>query len=227
VRRLLPSARHRRRRLARCATRRVVGGSVAQAPLAGRVDGAVDDQVSAGARPGVGSSSIPEHLDGSLGTRQIGQVPNEASESSLDAAGSWAKKYFLASRALMDAVLRPYDLGNTQWYVLHLLATEGAIGQRDLTRLLEVERATLSTIVSTLVRKGLTEQLPDPHDQRQKVLQITASGRDLWNRVPNPIALITDVAFDGVDDADVVTAHRVLRDATQRLNDYRYERSRS
>ena len=33
--------------------------------------------------------------------------------------GVWAKKYFLASRALVEAVLRPYDLGNTQWYVLY------------------------------------------------------------------------------------------------------------
>jgi len=145
----------------------------------------------------------------------------------LDAAGAWAKKYVLASRALMDSVLRPYDLGNTQWYVLHLLATEGPMNQRHLTETLEVERATLSAVVGTLVRKGLAEQLPDPRDQRQKVLQITAPGRDLWARVPDPIRLIADVAFEGADDADIATAHRVLRDATQRLNDYRNEGSTS
>jgi hypothetical protein len=65
----------------------------------------------------------------------------------LEAAGSWAKKYFLASRALMEFVLRPYDLGNTQWYVLYLLASEGPMNQRDLTRKLEVERATLSAVI--------------------------------------------------------------------------------
>jgi DNA-binding MarR family transcriptional regulator len=148
-------------------------------------------------------------------------VPNKTDKLDLEAAGSWAKKYFLASRALMESVLRPYDLGNTQWYVLYLLANDGPMNQRDLTRMLEIERATLSAVISALVRKGLIGQMPDPDDQRQKVLQITAAGRDLWATLPDPIELITAVAFDGVDDAEIETTNRVLRNATQRLNDYR------
>jgi DNA-binding MarR family transcriptional regulator len=139
----------------------------------------------------------------------------------MEAAGSWAKKYFLASRALMESVLRPYDLGNTQWYVLYLLANEGPVSQRSLTRTLEIERATLSAVISALVRKGLIDQLPDPSDQRQKVLQITTTGRNLWMTLPDPIELIATVAFDGVDDTDIATTNRVLRDATERLINYK------
>jgi DNA-binding MarR family transcriptional regulator len=147
-------------------------------------------------------------------------VPNKGVKLDLEAAGSWAKKYFLASRALMESVLRPYDLGNTQWYVLYLLENDGPMNQRDLTRMLEIERATLSAVISALVRKGLIDQMPNPDDQRQKVLQITAAGRNLWTTLPDPIGLITAVAFDGVDDADIETTNRVLRNATQRLNNY-------
>lgn len=151
-------------------------------------------------------------------------MPSKPDELDLEAAGSWAKKYFIASRALMESVLRPYDLGNTQWYVLYLLVNDGPVNQRDVTRALDVERATLSAVISALVRKGLIDQLPDPGDQRQKVLRITAAGRDLWATLPDPIALIAAVAFDGVDDAEIETTNRVLRDATQRLNNYRKER---
>ena len=121
----------------------------------------------------------------------------------------------------MESVLRPYDLGNTQWYVLLLLANDGPINQRDLTRMLDIERATLSAVISALVRKGLIEQITDPGDQRQKVLQITTSGRNLWATLPDPVALIAAVAFDGVDEADIETTNRVLREATQRLNNYK------
>jgi DNA-binding MarR family transcriptional regulator len=148
-------------------------------------------------------------------------VPNKTYESNLEAAGSWAKKYFLASRALMESVLRPYDLGTTQWYVLYLLAHDEPINQRDLTRTLEIERATLSAVISALVRKGLIDQTSDPDDQRQKVLQITTAGRDLWVTLPDPIALITRAAFDGVDEMEIATTNRLLRDATQRLIDYK------
>ena len=151
-------------------------------------------------------------------------MPNEL-DPALASAGAWAKKYFLASRELMESVLRPHDLGHMQWYVLHLLAVDGELNQRELTRRLEVERATLSTIVGALVRKGLVEQSSDTTDQRQKVLQITDAGTVLLAEIPDPIQLITSVAFDGVDEADVETNNRVLSEATERLIAYKREKT--
>jgi DNA-binding MarR family transcriptional regulator len=154
-------------------------------------------------------------------------VPNEIDDVDLVAAGAWAKKYVLASRGLMESVLSPYDLGHTQWYVLHLLAVDGQLSQRDLTRRLEVERATASTIISALVRKGLIDQTADSHDQRQKMLSITTAGMELWKAIPDPIQLITAVAFDGVDEADIATTNRVLSEATRRLITYKKDGSQS
>ena len=148
-------------------------------------------------------------------------MANNDAGSNLEAAGSWAKKYFLASKAVMDDVLRPFDLGGTQWYVLYLLHTHGPLKQRDLTRALEVERATVSEVVAILGRKALIAQTPDPDDQRQKMVHLTVGGTDLFALVPDPIALITTVAFDGIDDVDVATTQRVLRAATHNLNSYK------
>lgn len=141
--------------------------------------------------------------------------------SGLEVPGAWAKKYFLASRALMESVLRPYDLGNTQWYVLYRLSSREPLSQRDLTRELDVERATVSAVITALVRKGLIEQTRDLDDQRQRLLHITPAGAALWHSLPDPMALIAEIAFGGVDPADIDTMNRVLRDATHRLTDYR------
>lgn len=148
-------------------------------------------------------------------------MPNRPTESELEAAGSWAKKYFLEVRALTEAVLRPFGLGTTQWYVLGRLADEGPLPQREFARALDVERATLSEVIGALVRKEFVTQEPDAHDQRQKVLTITPAGRELCAGVTDPIGLIASVAFAGVDSADVATMNRVLKEATQRLADYR------
>lgn len=136
--------------------------------------------------------------------------------SSRDFVGAWAKRCYFAGRAVMDSVLRPYDLGSVQWYVLHQLVNTGPTMQRDLVRLLEIERATMSGIVATLVRKGLVEQEPDRVDQRQKLLRITAAGAKLWGELPD-LSFIRSVAFDGIDDADIAIAVRVLQIATDRL----------
>ena len=124
-------------------------------------------------------------------------------------------RYF-AGRAVMDSVLRPYDLGSVQWYVLYQLATAGPTMQRDLVRLLTIERATMTGIVATLVRKGLVEQEPDRVDQRQKLLRITATGAKLWRELPD-LSFIRSVAFDGIDAAEIAATVRVLQTATERL----------
>ena len=116
----------------------------------------------------------------------------------------------------MEAALRPYDLGATQWYVLHRLS-EAPTMQRDLVRLLHVERATLSAIVGSLVRKGLIEQLPDQTDQRQKLLRLTPAGAKLWSKLPD-LSSIRLVAFKGIDKTDLAVAIDVLRTATERLD---------
>ncbi|WP_205749034.1 MarR family winged helix-turn-helix transcriptional regulator [Frigidibacter oleivorans] len=130
--------------------------------------------------------------------------------------GAWAKRCYFAGRAVMDTVLRPYDLGSVQWYVLYQLATEGPTLQRDLVRLLAIERATMTGIVATLLRKGLVEQETDQADQRQKLLRLTAAGAKLWGELPD-LTFIRAAAFDGIDDARIATAIEVLQTATQRL----------
>ena len=137
-----------------------------------------------------------------------------------ESVGAWAKSYYFAVRATMESILRPYDLGSTQYYVLYQLAHEGPTMQRDLGRMLQIERPTLSGIVTTLVRKGLIAQRPGPEDQRQRVLQLTEAGMKLWEELPDPLALIRAIACDGADAAELATAVRVLQAATRQLNDH-------
>ncbi|GAA2547247.1 MarR family winged helix-turn-helix transcriptional regulator [Mycolicibacterium diernhoferi] len=143
-----------------------------------------------------------------------------------DTIGAWTKQCYLAGRAAMDDALRPFDLGATQWYVLYQLVNAGPTRQRELQRILQVERATLSTVVIALVRKQLVEQIPDSVDQRQKMLRITDVGEALWRDLPD-LTQIHAVAFDGIGDEDIETAIRVLRTATERLEQrQRTEQSR-
>jgi DNA-binding MarR family transcriptional regulator len=145
-------------------------------------------------------------------------VPDGSHERN-DSVGAWAKKYYLTSRALTEATLRPWGIGRTQWLVLWQLVHEGPTPQREMGRLLEVERATLSGIVTTLVRKELVTQEADEGDQRQRILRVTEAGRALWGELPDPLAVTAEVAFGGVDPADLATARRVLQEATQRLHE--------
>ena len=131
---------------------------------------------------------------------------------------AWAKRCYFAGRAAMEGMLRPFDLGSTQWYILYQLVHHGPTAQRDLGHLLQVERSTLTVIVGALVRKGWVEQAVDAADQRRKLLRITPAGTELWAKLPDLSAIINDAAFAGIDQADMDAAVRVLRLATERLD---------
>jgi len=130
--------------------------------------------------------------------------------------GHWAKRCYLAGRQMMDDALRPHGLGTTQWYILHQLVHVGPTMQRDLVGLLHIERATVSIVVTTLVRKGLVERTSGAGDQRQKELRLTAAGATLWDKLPD-LTFIRDIAFGGFSDADLETTARVLKTATEQL----------
>jgi DNA-binding MarR family transcriptional regulator len=146
-------------------------------------------------------------------------VTNEA-ENQHEGVGAWAKRYYFTNRAALESVLRPYGLGSTQWYVLYQLANEGPTIQRDVGQILHLERATLSGVVATLVRKGLIDQVAGSDDQRQRVLRLTAAGTRLWTSLPDPVAEIREIAFGSSDPGEMATAIRVLEAATQRLTDH-------
>ncbi|MFC6338047.1 MarR family transcriptional regulator [Pseudomonas sp. CCM 7891] len=119
---------------------------------------------------------------------------------------------------MIERILRPYDLGSTQWYVLYQLANHGPTAQRDFPALLQIEKPTLSDLVRALVRKGFVTQTPDPLDQRQRILKLTDAGSKLWKELPDPIALILALAFEGVDKPTLELVTTVLKRATERLS---------
>ena len=143
-----------------------------------------------------------------------------------DTVGAWAKAFHRASQSAVEAALRPHGLGVTQWYVMYHLANDGPSTQRDLTEWLAVERATLSGVVASLVRKGLVEQLPDDHDGRVRRVRLTDLGHQRWAEVADPIGPLTRIAFRGLDAGDLDTAMRVLRTATQQIEGHTSKGSR-
>ncbi len=133
------------------------------------------------------------------------------------AATHWAKRFSLASRAILDVSLRPWGLGATQYQVLWHLAHDGPLPQRDLQTLLSIEKPTLSEVISALVRKGLAAQTPNPKDQRQKLLSLTQAGLVLWQSLRDPTDLILQTAFHSGPEAKLALISRVLQTGTQRL----------
>jgi DNA-binding MarR family transcriptional regulator len=139
-----------------------------------------------------------------------------------DSLGAWAKRYYYANRLAVETLLRAHGIGSTQWLVLRHLAFAGPTVQRDLGSIIDAERAALSGIVSTLVRKGFVEQTTSAADQRQRELTLTSSGRHLLDGLPDPFEKVRRVALAGIDPVDIDAAIAVLQRAIAQVQAHEF-----
>ena len=107
-------------------------------------------------------------------------------------------------------------LTTQQWAVLGALSRPQATGGMklgDLARYLMVSRQNLAGVVGRLERDGRVQSAADPQDGRSRLVQMTASGRQVWQRKALPkIHGFYEQALDGFSVNDMVhTVHYLLK----------------
>ena len=76
-------------------------------------------------------------------------------------------------------------LTTQQWAVLGALSrpqAEGGMKLGDLARYLMVSRQNLSGVIGRLERDGRVASSADPQDRRSRLINLTADGRNVWQR---------------------------------------------
>lgn len=112
--------------------------------------------------------------------------------------------------------IEEHGLTTQQWAVLGALSRPQAAGGMklgDLARYLMVSRQNLSGVVGRLERDGRVESAADPQDGRSRLVRMTASGRQVWQRHALPkIHAYYEQALEGFSTNDIVhTVHYLLK----------------
>lgn len=76
-----------------------------------------------------------------------------------------------------------YDISVTQCYALEALCTHGAMRSQALAERLLLDKSTTTRVVDALERKGYVERRVEAADARALSLQVTRSGRSLYETI--------------------------------------------
>lgn len=97
--------------------------------------------------------------------------------------------YYTAARIRKRAgdFFRTYDLTDVQYNVMsllkHQLGENGGLTQVDLSRMMLVNRANITTLIDRMEKAGLVARRPVPDDRRYNVICLTTKGIDVYQRV--------------------------------------------
>ncbi len=115
------------------------------------------------------------------------------------------------------SVLVKHGLSIAMWRVLAALSNDG--GQRliDLAKMTSIDVSTLSRLVSRLVQNGLVLRTRSKTSNREVLIELTAKGRGLVERLI-PIALdLERAAGAGIPAKDLAVLKRSLRQVFDNL----------
>jgi DNA-binding MarR family transcriptional regulator len=110
--------------------------------------------------------------------------------------------------AVYRPLLEPMGLTHPQYLVMLALWEHEPLSVRELSRLLQLEPATLSPLLKRLEESELVRRERDPRDERALAVRLTDAGRDLRRqaeRIPGAV-----VETLGIEVAELQRLHRML-----------------
>jgi DNA-binding MarR family transcriptional regulator len=93
-------------------------------------------------------------------------------------------RLFSASGAMVIRLCEGrYGITRREWRLIALLAAHGAMSPSELAQRAHLERARTSRLITQLAERSLIRRLPDPQDGRRAAVELTASGRQLYDEL--------------------------------------------
>jgi len=136
-----------------------------------------------------------------------------------EAFGAELRRVFFRWRSCFDAELRASGQTLARARVLALLAQEeDGLLQRELASQLSIENPTLVRLLDGLERQGLVARVPEAGDRRANRVALTSQASPVAAEVTGISGRLRDRVLQGVDEADLATALRVLRSISANLD---------
>src|SRR5215813_6231686 len=85
-----------------------------------------------------------------------------------------------------DEILAQYGFGRAHHRVVHFVGRHPQITVGDLLGILRITKQSLNRVLGQLVRQGFIVQHRGVEDRRQRLLELTESGRELEHRLSEP-----------------------------------------
>lgn len=105
-----------------------------------------------------------------------------------------------------------------QFTVLSSLWYEEGINQQMLAEQLDRDKTTIARIVQNMEKKSLLVRIPDKDDQRNKLIYLTARGKELQEKLARTAGEVYVKALNSLEQKDLDRAIQILTHISKNLD---------
>lgn len=117
-----------------------------------------------------------------------------------------------------DRLVAPFGLTSARWQILGAIVyAEQPRPVAWLARDLGANRQNVQRIVNDLHKEGLVQFAPNPHHRRAQLVILTEKGKRAYVDALNRYYPRADALADGLSEAEIRAAHRVMTVLRERL----------
>jgi DNA-binding MarR family transcriptional regulator len=109
-----------------------------------------------------------------------------------------------------DAILEQYGFGRAHHRIVHFVGRHPHMTVGELLGILRITKQSLNRVLGQLVRQGFVMQHRGAQDRRQRLLELTDSGRELERRLSEPQRERVSAAYAKAGAAAVEGFRKVL-----------------
>ncbi|HWA48086.1 MAG TPA: MarR family transcriptional regulator [Dongiaceae bacterium] len=128
-----------------------------------------------------------------------------------DQIGYWLRRAYQRHMAIFATAMSDLDLTSVQFAALVKLRDMKAVTQTELGRLIGIDRATISGVVSRLQKRGLLQFRLDPLDRRSRIIALTPAGEALLARALQRTERIGEDTLAPISEAEQAALREALR----------------
>lgn len=109
-----------------------------------------------------------------------------------------------------DRIARKRGMSKAQWVLLHKLARNPGLSQKDLAQMMAVEPITVGRLVDRLETHGLVKRVPDEQDRRVWRLQLLPAAEPVLAELGEWRAEIAAMIIGGIQEDTTETIRQGL-----------------
>ncbi|HMI08319.1 MAG TPA: MarR family transcriptional regulator [Flavobacterium sp.] len=104
-----------------------------------------------------------------------------------------------------------YKITIDQWLIIRAILENPGIMQQELAENVFKDNASVTRIIGILVQSGYLEREINPDDRRKTLLEVTAAGKSIIQKVQDLVLENRKTALTGINQSDVQSTNDVLK----------------
>lgn len=134
-----------------------------------------------------------------------------------ESVGYWVCMAAHVMQRALNEELAPHGITFRQWQVLAWLALEGTLSQNDLAERMDIEPATLVSVLGRMERDGWIVREACPTDRRKRMVRATPQAKPVWEKGAACARRVRARATQGFGAEDLKLVKKLLGAMRQNL----------